>query len=294
MLNPYIRTFITVADCGSFSAASEALFLTKVSVMNQINALEKTVGAPLFRRTHQGVQLTDAGKSFYKNCKKIMRLADNAIQEARQAGGSQRQIIRIGASMMRPCNALIEKLAAVANMQAEYLFHIVPFNDEADGLNAMLKSLGNKIDCFVSPCGSMELLMNYSFLPLTPCKCAIAMSRKHPLAKKDVLQMKDLHHQTLLLLKRGNSYVLDALRDDILQNHPSVHIEDAEKFYDISSFNLCEQNGYVMETLDIWSSLHPSLKTTPVKWEYEMPYGIIYAKQPSEKVKQFIAAVARL
>ena len=292
MLNPYILTFVKVADCGSFSAACESLFLSKVSVMNQINALEKTVGVPLFQRTHQGVQLTDAGKSFYKNCIKIMRLSDNALQEARQAGGANRQIIRIGASMMRPCNDLIETLDAGGNANAEYIFHIVPFNDEADSLNTMLKSLGDKIDCFVSPCGSMELLMNYSFLPVSTCRCAIAMSRKNPLAKLEKLKLNDLHGQTLLLLKRGNSYVLDALRDDIIQNHPSIQIADAETYYDISSFNLCEQNGYMMETLGIWSGLHPSLKTTPVDWKYEMPYGIIYAKHPSEKVRRFIAAVA--
>ncbi len=291
MLNTYIHIFVTVADCGSFSAASERLFLSKVSVMNQINALEKTVGVPLFSRTRQGVLLTDAGKSFYKNCKKIMRLSANAIQEARQASGAG-QIIRIGASMMRPCNSLVEKLGADRNFHAEYLFHIVPFNDETDSLNTMLKSLGEKIDCFVSPCGSMELLMNYSFLPISTCKCAVAMSRKHPLANKEILELKDLHDQTLLLLKRGNSYVLDAMRDDIIQNHPSIHIEDADNFYDISSFNLCEQKGYIMETLEIWSALHPSLKTTPVQWRYEMPYGIIYAKRPSEKVKHFITAVS--
>ena len=293
MLEPNIFTFITVADCGSFSAAAEKLFLSKVSVMNQINGLEKEIGVPLFQRTRQGVKLTEAGAGLYKNAKKLIRLSENAIQEARQTGGAGKELIRIGTSLMRPCNQFIEMIEKQNSAESSYQFHIVPFSDDADSLNAMLKSLGEKIDCFISPCGSMELLMNYSFLPLTPCKCAIAMSRKHPLAKKERLTLDDLHHQTLLLLKRGASYVLDALRDELLTKHPSVIIADCETFYDISAFNLCEQNGYVMETLDIWSSLHPSLKTTAVDWQYEMPYGVIYAKHPTTKVKKFIETMAK-
>ena len=69
MLNPYIKTFIKVAECGSFSSASEQLFVSKVSVMNQMNTLEASIGVRLFERTHQGIVLTDAGKSFQKNAK---------------------------------------------------------------------------------------------------------------------------------------------------------------------------------------------------------------------------------
>ena len=114
------------------------------------------------------------------------------------------------------------------------------------------------------------------------------MSKKHPLAKKETLRWKDLDGESLLLLKRGDSYILDEMRDDIVCNHPSINIIDFDGFYDISAFNLCEQQGYLMETLDMWVSLHPSLATIPVEWKYEIPYGIIYAKNPSETVKKFI------
>lgn len=92
MLNPYIETFVQVADCGSFASAAENLYISKVSVMNQINALEKYVGVSLFNRTNHGVNLTDAGRSFYKNAKKMIRLANNAVVDAQQT----QNIIRIG------------------------------------------------------------------------------------------------------------------------------------------------------------------------------------------------------
>ena len=293
MLNPYIKAFLRVAECGSFSSAAEQLYISKVSVMNQINALEAHIGVPLFDRTHHGVSLTDAGKSFYKNAEAMVRLSEESIHEARQIGGAVSRTIRIGTSIMRPCNNLIELWENASADSAEYQFSVVPFNDDVDSLNAMLAAIGDKIDCFVTPCGSMSMLMNYSFLPLGSRKCAIAMSKKHPLAKKEILCWEDLEGESLLLVKRGESYILDEMRDEIHRIHTSVHIVDFDGYYDLSAFNLCEQRGYLMETLDMWANLHPSLITIPVNWNYEMPYGIIYAKTPSDTVKTFIDAISK-
>ena len=41
MVNPQLRVFICVADCGSFNRAAERLYISAPSVMKQINALEK-------------------------------------------------------------------------------------------------------------------------------------------------------------------------------------------------------------------------------------------------------------
>ena len=293
MLNPYVKTFLKAADCGSFSSAADQLYISKVSVMNQINALEARVGVPLFDRTHSGVSLTDAGRSFYQSARAMVRLSEDSIREARQIGGAASRTIRVGTSMMRPCNSLIELWENAGADSAEYQFSVVPFNDDVDSLNAMLAAIGDKIDCFVTPCGSMSMLMNYSFLPLGSRKCAIAMSKKHRLAKKEILHWEDLEGESLLLVKRGESYVLDELRDEIHRIHPSIQIVDFDGYYDLSAFNLCEQREYLMETLDMWASLHPSLATISVNWNYAMPYGIIYAKKPSDTVKTFIDIISK-
>ena len=293
MLHPSIKTFLKVADCGSFSAASEKLYVSKVSVMNQINALEAQIGVSLLERTNHGVTLTAAGKSLYDNGAKLLRLSEEAVREARHIGGAVSQTIRIGTSMMRPCNSLVELWERIHPDGQEYQFSIVPFNDDTDSLSAMLNALGNKIDCFVTPCGSMALTMNYSFLPFQACPCAVAMSKKHPFAKKAVLTWDDLDGESLLLIKCGESYIVDAIRDDIIREHPGIQVIDFDRYYDISTFNLCEQKGYLMETIGIWAGLHPSLVTIPVDWKYEMPYGILYAKKPSDVVKSFIDMIAK-
>lgn len=94
--------------------------------------------------------------------------------------------------------------------------------------------------------------------------------------------------ETLMLVKRGNSPVLNRLHDEIETKHPKIGIVDIPHFYDTDIFNECEQSGYIMETLDIWKDVHPSIITIPMEWDYTMPYGIVYAKQPSKQLQEFV------
>ena len=56
-----VEAFITVAKFGSFTKASEALFLTQPSLSARIKSLEKELGEILFHRIGRGVKLTEAG-----------------------------------------------------------------------------------------------------------------------------------------------------------------------------------------------------------------------------------------
>lgn len=288
MYNPQIETLIEVADSGSFSKAAEKMYITSVSIMNQINSLEKRIGVKLFERTNQGVTLTEAGQSFYCDAKQMIAASDAAIQKARQIAGIEQSIIRIGTSIMRPCKRLVDLWTSVDDGTQPFQIKIIPFEDDPASISAMLKSLGNEIDCFVGPCDSAAWKKSYSIFPLGICKCCIAVSRRHRLAKKDFLDWSDMEGETLMIIKRGESSILDRMREEIENSHPGIQIVDSPNFYDMEAFNACEQHGYMMEVPDTWAEIHPSIVTIPVKWDYELPFGVIYAQKPSRAFEKFI------
>ena len=84
MYNHQLDIFLAVAETGSFTKASEQLYLSSTAIMNQINALEKNLGFKLFKRSAKGVVLTEAGKSIANDAKKIIHLSHAAINRARQ------------------------------------------------------------------------------------------------------------------------------------------------------------------------------------------------------------------
>lgn len=86
MYNPILDTFIAVADCGSFTKASERLYISSTAVMKQINALENRLELKLVERTHSGIRLTKAGNIFYSDAKFIIDYSKKSIAEAAKSG----------------------------------------------------------------------------------------------------------------------------------------------------------------------------------------------------------------
>ncbi len=91
-----------------------------------------------------------------------------------------------------------------------------------------------------------------------------------------------------MMVAEGDSDANDRVRKDFLQNHPEIRIEDTPYFYDISVFNRCAETENILLTTECWQDVHPALVTIPVNWDYSIPYGLLYALDPSEDVKRFV------
>ncbi|MES2526532.1 MAG: LysR family transcriptional regulator [Bdellovibrionota bacterium] len=67
-----IRTFVTIAETGSFTEAAQALNLPKASVSAAIQKLENHVGAQLLHRTTRKVTITPDGEAFLERSKDLL------------------------------------------------------------------------------------------------------------------------------------------------------------------------------------------------------------------------------
>lgn len=73
-----IKTFIAVADTGSFMGAADKVFVTQSTVSVRIKNLEDQLGTNLFDRSKQGAHLTVAGKHFFKHAIALAKIWDEA------------------------------------------------------------------------------------------------------------------------------------------------------------------------------------------------------------------------
>lgn len=71
----------------SYTRAADELSLTQSAICRQIAALEAYLGVALFRRTRRGVQLTEAGQSYYRQISpRLDALARDTLQLMAQKG----------------------------------------------------------------------------------------------------------------------------------------------------------------------------------------------------------------
>lgn len=287
MLNMrYLETFLTVAEEGSFRRAADTLYITASAVIKQIDALEAEIGVPLFDRTHRGLKLTESGISLQKDAVMLMELSESAVQRARKAAESHDDVLYIGTSPVTPADMFTAVWEKVYTGWPQLKVQIVPFQNTAAGVRSVFEGLGRQIDIISGTVDRTHLAYrNCGGCVLEYCPVYAAVSRNHPLTAKKTISMKDLEGQTVMLMARGKMETMDQIREDLIRNH--VRIVDFD-FYDTEVFNRCEQEGLVLLTTEKWHRAHPMLKLIETDWEYKIPYGLLYAKEPSEKVRKLL------
>lgn len=288
MYNPLLDTFIAVADCGSFNKAAEMLYISPTAVMKQMNSLEEHLKLTLIKRAQIGVTLTEVGVQIYKDAKFMVDYSQKSILSARAMETTSETTFCVGTSLLNPAKPFMDIWYKVNQNFPDYKLHLVPFEDNCNGILSEIGKLGKKFDFLIGVCDSKVWLSLCNFLPLGRYKKMVAVRREHPLATKDRLKISDLYGYTLMMVKRGDSGVNDFLRNDLEKCHPQIKIEDTQPFYDLSVFNRCAETDKVLLTIECWQDVHPALVTIPVKWDYSIPYGILYAKDAPTDVLSFI------
>lgn len=294
MYNHQLDTFIQVADAGSFSKAGETMFISSTAVMKQINLLESSLDVRLFDRTPRGLTLTNAGMSYYQDAKYMIQYAKDAQVRAKNAMQSDENTIRLGNSLITPCQFLMEQWPCIHKVYPALKFEIVNFENTPKNASSILKNLGQSIDVVAGifdetmlslrGCTALELLR-------VPICCAVSIY--HPLAQKKRLSIEDLYGQKLMLMKRNWSKYTDQLRDDLWEHHPDIQIEDFS-FYNLEAFNRCEHENALLMAVPQWENVHPLLKIIPVEWGHEIPFGLLYSHTPSKTVNNFVQAAAKV
>ncbi|QCJ69080.1 LysR family transcriptional regulator [Providencia heimbachae] len=89
-----LKTFITVAETGNFTVASQHLNSTQSTLSQQIQRLETLVGHPLFIRGHRMLTLTETGEVLLGYAKKIISLNDTFFMKI--TGNAVIQTLRLG------------------------------------------------------------------------------------------------------------------------------------------------------------------------------------------------------
>ena len=293
LYNPILSTFISVAESGSFTKAAEVLFITPPAVMKQINSLEERLGITLFDRTNHGLQLTDAGKSFFQDAKYIIDYSNRAIEKAKDIDNKDRQqSIRIGTSIMTPAKFLLDIWSEIQKFNPYLKIELIPFENTPINSVEILRNLGKHIDIVAG-------LYDDGFLEDRRCKAAHLYDKKllfaipvtHPLCGKTKIELSDLKGRKVLLIRKNWNEYIDKLRTDLIEN--GTEIEDFDMF-NLNAFNRAAQENIPIITVEGWEDVHPLLRIVSADWNYSIPFGILYSPTPTKQVKDFISALHKI
>ena len=91
-----LQVLDSIAACGSFSGAADALQMTQSAVSQHVATLERALDLPLIERGTRPVQLTDAGFALVRHARALLARIGNAEQELGEITGRRNGRLRFG------------------------------------------------------------------------------------------------------------------------------------------------------------------------------------------------------
>ena len=94
-----LRTFVRVAERGTLSAVAREFGIGQSTVTRHLHDLEDAVGVVLLSRTTRRLALTEEGRRYYNDSLQVLRLVEQAGDEARAHRGATAGTIRLSCTV---------------------------------------------------------------------------------------------------------------------------------------------------------------------------------------------------
>jgi LysR family transcriptional regulator, transcriptional activator of the cysJI operon len=182
----YLNTFLTVARTHSFSVAAKELKTSQGTVSHHIAALEQYFEAELFKRSANGVDLTEQGALLRETAQSILEQAQEAKAKISAAKHKLGGTIRIAASTI-PEEHIIPGLIA----EFQKIYPEVKFKVKAEDSLSSLGSLqnGNADFAAVGTIGGFE--EKFDFVKVCQEQLVLITACNHELAKCKTVELSE-------------------------------------------------------------------------------------------------------
>ncbi|EEW2425251.1 HTH-type transcriptional activator AllS [Escherichia coli] len=198
-----LRTFIAVAETGSFSKAAERLCKTTATISYRIKLLEENTGVALFFRTTRSVTLTAAGEHLLSQARDWLSWLESMPSELQQVNdGVERQVNIVINNLLYTPQAVAQLLAWLNERYPFTQFHI----SRQIYMGVWDSLLYEGFSLAIGVTGTEALANTFSLDPLGSVQWRFVMAADHPLTN-----------------------VEEPLTEAQLRRFPAVNIEDSAR-----------------------------------------------------------------
>ncbi|KCB32799.1 transcriptional regulator, LysR family, partial [Bordetella hinzii CA90 BAL1384] len=122
-----IETFVRIVEAGSLSAAAAQMDATQPTVSRRLQALERTLGARLLKRSTHAIALTEDGQRCYARARELLESWQSFESETRGAGEEPAGMLRVVAPHIFGQQHFMEPLAGYLrkypNVRVDWQLH---------------------------------------------------------------------------------------------------------------------------------------------------------------------------
>ncbi|MNH98526.1 HTH-type transcriptional activator CmpR [compost metagenome] len=187
-----IKTFQTIIRLGSFLRAAEELQYGPSTVTMHIQKLESDLGVKLLERGKK-LTLTEAGRLFHQNADMLLKDYDFLHTSMAELIQGEAGIVRLGVMEPTASYRLPQILGPFVQLYPKVKISI------QIGNTTILGQMLNEGSIDLAICSTPDTGLENTFEPLFNEQLALLVPATHPLATKEVIFLRDLKNENILI-----------------------------------------------------------------------------------------------
>lgn len=204
-----LKYFVEIVAAGSYTRASERLYIAQSALSRQIKELESDMDVLLLRRDAKQIELTQAGLAFHDKARKILDDVEQAISQARYIGKGERGEIRLLHSSSVP---LSPPLGPGLNDVLQTFPGITLDISQASSELQALEIEEGRADLGLARLPILRKHPHLLTLPLYEEKLVVAVALQHRLAQRQKIEIAELQEELFVSMphrdRGGLSYLV--------------------------------------------------------------------------------------
>lgn len=268
-----LNIFLLVTKYKSFNKASNYLYITPSTVMNQINLLENELGGvQLFTRKSTGLDITEAGRVFSRDATIILHSIEEAKSKLKNF--QQKYKVIIANSPQIPATKFNDLWEYLAKNLPNYQFI---YSESNDRISTLYNHIGQDYDILIGPETNQP---NQTKIKVAYSNFDLLMLPSNPLSNKDVVNIDDLTGQSIFMNPYSPDKGLKEIKRSLLQ--VGVKIKASGTFYAKPTFYKIKRSNESLLITDFFENIRPGLVKVPINSSAKLSiYSITSAYAPN-------------
>lgn len=275
-----LKYIITVADTGTITEAANKLYISQPSLTNAIRELEKEMNIVIFNRTNKGISLSKEGEIFLGYARQVLEQAAILEDKYKSGNGGKKQFCVSTQHYSFAVNAFVDLIKEYGQDEYDFSLRETQTYEIIEDVARMRSEIGILFLNDFNEKVLMKILKSHDleFNQLFVAKPHVFISRKHPLAEKNVITNEELELYPYLSFEQGehNSFYFSEEIFSSSERKKNIRVRDRATLFNL----LIGLNGYTVCSGVIDKKLNgKDIIAVPLEDESDMRIGYITHKK---------------
>ena len=291
-----LRYVVMVADTGTITEAANRLYISQPSLTNAIHELEKEMGINIFNRSNKGISPSIEGEVFLGYARQVLEQAKVLEDKYKGDDGGKKSFCVSTQHYSFAVNAFVDLIKRYGQDEYDFSIRETQTYEIIDDVARMRSEIGILFmnDFNEKVLNKILRANDLEFHELFVAKPHVFISRKHPLAKNDIITNEELEAYPYLSFEQGehNSFYYSEEMFSTEVRSKNIRVRDRATLFNL----LIGLNGYTISSGVIDKELNgENIIAVPLAEEGEMHIGYVTHKKtkPSRLGAIYLEALKR-